>query len=925
MPSESGLDTALGTLASAATPVKVERGTTIGRYVVIARLGAGAMGTVFAAFDPELDRKVAIKLLHPRSDEDANALRREAQTLARLSHPNVVGVHDVGGFGDRLFLAMEFIDGTTLRAWCESSPRTTAEIVGALVEAGRGLAAAHSAGIVHCDFKPDNVLVRVQGARAERVCVADFGVAAHEEVDSGDSEGSAHHRRVGTPAYMAPEQVLGEPLDHRADQYAFCIVAFEALAGARPFPDGDALTRATVSRPDLRRDTPRAVPARILRVLARGLEREPARRWPDMDALLSALLAASQGRRRTAALVGGAVLLAASGFAAARWTTVDPQMCDTTGALAETWDADARERVRLAFEGSGASFASVAFEHAANALDGWSRAWIDERRDACEATRIRGEQSERQLELRMACLDRQRDRVGAMAEVLALGGRDVVEGASSVIESAPDPIACRDVTRLDRGPALPDDPAVAREVEAVERELARVQALRRAGLVDQMLPLARTTLERAQATDYAPTIASATLAVADGAYEQAQYEAAERSNREGFELALAAGADLVALEGATSQIAILRQLQRFDEGQTWAGIAYALLRRTDAGTQMEATLEANVALIDMDAGRLDEAMQHAERTLELRRELPADDPRVGGAWLNVSAAYANAGREERALEAVQHAVAVFESSLGTEHPHTLAALNNAAIMGFNRGALDEAVALMKRVAEGRERALPQGHPDTIDSVANLAMMEFSAGHVEQAIARQERAYALAMGSPTPRIVEAARIQGNRAIMALRIGDADAAEDFARESVELFSRFGDTPQRGLAWLVRGEIAIERGRFADAREYTQNGLDDVRSVGEAHVLTLWGRLQIAELDAYAGQTESARALVDRALATLETADMPARSRAELLFSAAKALDGSDRARAVELARRALSTYGALADRIEQGRIEAWLAAH
>ncbi|MCA9687455.1 MAG: serine/threonine protein kinase, partial [Myxococcales bacterium] len=237
----------------------------IGRYLVLDRLGAGGMGVVYAAYDPDLDRKLALKLLHEgdrRSERTRVRLLREAQALARVSHPNVIQVYDVGTFEDRIYIAMEFVDGLSLREWLSAENRDLRAILATFSQAGHGLAAAHQKGLVHRDFKPDNVLV----ARDGRVVVLDFGIAhaigdlenEHErsgitearlsETRSGERSSSlqgtgplALHAEltragalIGTPAYMAPEQFDSRDTDARSDQFSFCVTLWEALHGERP-------------------------------------------------------------------------------------------------------------------------------------------------------------------------------------------------------------------------------------------------------------------------------------------------------------------------------------------------------------------------------------------------------------------------------------------------------------------------------------------------------------------------------------------------------------------------------------------------------------------------------------------------------------------------------------------------------------------
>ena len=213
-------------------------GAQVGRFVVLAWLGEGSSGAVYSAYDPDLDRKIALKLLHREAGRapSGEGLKAEARALARVAHPNVVNVHEVGEVGEQVFLAMEFVDGITLRHWLRT-PRTEAEILSVFIEAGQGLSAVHAAGLVHRDFKPENVLIGRDG----RTRVTDFGLAKpprRSEGAAGADGGGVATALAGTPAYMAPEQRAGRGADARSDQFSFCVSLYEAVAGARPGEEG---------------------------------------------------------------------------------------------------------------------------------------------------------------------------------------------------------------------------------------------------------------------------------------------------------------------------------------------------------------------------------------------------------------------------------------------------------------------------------------------------------------------------------------------------------------------------------------------------------------------------------------------------------------------------------------------------------------
>jgi predicted Ser/Thr protein kinase len=315
-------DLASATPPRSRTGEALEPAEHVGRYRVIRRLGAGGMGVVYEARDPDLDRDVAVKLLHGGGDEALQRrLLREAQAMARISHRNLVTVYDVGTHRGRVFVAMELVRGQTLRQWLESEPRSWDQAVRVFVEAGRGLAAAHAAGVVHRDFKPDNVLVSDRG----RVLVVDFGLARGvgeapetpgapaRSADVLDSPITRTGAVLGTPAYMAPEQHRGQPADMRSDQFSFAVALYEAIYRQRPFPgDSHAELYASVTAGE-RRPRPREprIPAALVGVLERALQLEPDDRHGDLDALLAELDALLRPPRSVPWAAVGAVALAA--------------------------------------------------------------------------------------------------------------------------------------------------------------------------------------------------------------------------------------------------------------------------------------------------------------------------------------------------------------------------------------------------------------------------------------------------------------------------------------------------------------------------------------------------------------------------------------------------------------------------------------
>jgi len=379
----------------------------LGRFAVLRTIGSGGMGVVHLGYDEVLDRRVAIKLIRSEraaSPEARERLLREARAMARLSHANVVQIFEAGEHDGAVYLAMEYVEGQTLGRWLSAEDRTMQQRVALLCAAGRGLDAAHSAGIVHRDFKPDNVLVTADGTpKVTDFGLAGFGTLFEAEAKTEDTGLLALTQTgsiLGTPRYMSPEQFGGEPTDERSDQFSFCVALYEAVCGQPPF-GGETLEALATNVLEGRLREPPAearVPRHITKAIQRGLSREPGDRFASMSELLRELEPGSRGRATAGVVLGvGVVALAFAGLA-----TGDDETCRGASAeLASAWSPDRRRAIETSLAEVDLEFAADAWTRLEPKLERYAQGWVDEHTRACRATRIHATQTEAILERRM--------------------------------------------------------------------------------------------------------------------------------------------------------------------------------------------------------------------------------------------------------------------------------------------------------------------------------------------------------------------------------------------------------------------------------------------------------------------------------------------------------------------------------------------
>ncbi|MCH9687711.1 MAG: protein kinase [Deltaproteobacteria bacterium] len=391
-----------------------ERGEELmfGRYRIDRLIGRGGMAEVFEGYDPELDRRVAIKRVRhvpPAAEGSAwrQALLTDARSAARIQHPHIVEMHDCGLHANELFVVMELVQGPTLAEWLTQADRGWREIVEMFVQAGLGLAAAHARGVVHRDFKPSNVLIGTDG----RARVADFGIAhALGGLDSAPdptARSSGSMKLVGTARYMAPEQIQGSSIGPAVDQFAFCISLYQAVFRSGPFEGAtiDALLLDVIEgRPRVPRDR-HGAPRALVTAILHGLAARPELRHESMRALIGTLESILRRRQRWLLIGAGALLSTVAGVGGYAWPRDSgPPPCARVDG---PWSSARRQMTRDALLDTSVEPTQPIRDTLAG-LERRATAWSEARVDACLATRVLGEQSDEVMDLRIACLDRQR-------------------------------------------------------------------------------------------------------------------------------------------------------------------------------------------------------------------------------------------------------------------------------------------------------------------------------------------------------------------------------------------------------------------------------------------------------------------------------------------------------------------------------------
>ena len=806
-------------------------GETVGRYVLLHRLASGAMGVVHAAYDPELDRKIALKLLHVHGGQRLrDALVAEAQALAKLAHPNVVAVHDVGTHDGRIFIAMEYVPGRNLRKAMLGGRLPWQEALRLLVPAGHGLVAAHAAGMVHRDFKPENVLLGDDG----RICVGDFGIARPTKRWQVRTADGAMPRTstdttdmtvapTGTVAYMPPEQFVQDDVDVRSDQFAFCVVLFEAITGKLPFAATSAARRQELLDRRPPQWPPHAhAPRWLRRVVERGLAFNPDARYPSMTALLDALRRGTLDRRlgwtRAAAASSTAIV---AGLATLSWGPQESSLCtDMERHLEGVWDEPAKLRFR---ERTRAIDPGVGFVHVEAMLDDYASAWVAERTRTCEATRLTGEQSEARLDRHMACLDARLQHFVALLDLLHEADD---HRALAAVGSLPTVISCSgdgDLALL----APPNDPTVRARVEALRAVVAHVNASLDLAVVPPSLEVFDDIVDEARAIGHPLLLADALLTSARIARDVGRLDLAEGFATEALAVGARVKHDHLIARGWLSMLTTLTHApHRIDEFERVGQAAeLATVRDGDPRTRLELLTELGIGLGRQ--GRFEEARLRFEEALDLvPKARPGSPLALARAANNLGATLERLGDYDAAAIEHARAIAWFEELLGTDHPELASPLTN---LGAVHAALfdhEVAVELHERAIDIVEAARGMEHPSLVPPLVNAGFALIELHRHEEAHRQLMRALNIAeasLGASHP--VVAYALVGLGRILVELDRHAEALSHLERAHEVLPSDTSDHNLRGeLRFSLARAVAATGGDLERAHELCRSASVD-----------------------------------------------------------------------------------------------------
>jgi tetratricopeptide (TPR) repeat protein len=736
---------------------------------------------------------------------------------------------------------------------------------------------------------------------------------------------------------MSPEQILGQPTDARSDQYSFCVSLWEGLYGSRPFagetPAALAMQAAQGKFVGPPADT--RVPARLRRILTRGLAAEREQRHPSIDALLTELARDPRHLRRRVLLTLGAAALVAVGVGVVSEIRAR-QRAVCSGAerkLAGIWDGPRKDAIRAAFLASGKPFAQDAWKGTERAFDAYARGFVETRTEACQATRIRGEQSEALLDVRMRCLDQRLKEMSALATLFSSADGEVVAKAVHAANAITPLEVCADVDGLTVFKRPRPDPQIRPRVDAVRAQLAEAKALRDAGKHRDGLKVAAEADREARALGYGPLEAEARYLLGSLQVQTASYRDAEQTLFDALSVAEASWQDRLRALVLRSLVEVVGvKQQRHSDAHRWARYAAASIQRLGGDPFLEALLWTNVAAALMSEGRYEEALSRARSALAIyERALGRDHPRVATELNNIGIVLGELGRYEEAERLHRRALALRVRIFGASHPDVGQSNNNLANVLMETGRLEEARQGYERALSIYEGSLGAEHPRVASALNNVGLAEVGLGELPKARLRYERALAIftrVHGREHPNVgmarLNIGEVLGKLGQPAEALRHLQAASEILEKT-----RGPDHPDLAESLQAHGLLLLSQRDHAAARALFERSLAiRQKALGGNHPKLVDSLTGLAEASLELGAVARAVELLERALtigqATKDAAPALARTR----FALARALlsTAGGRARAVELARRARAEYASAGKHAEDlAKVDAWLARH
>jgi len=917
-------------------------GSWIGRYELRALLGTGGMGAVYEAYDAELDRAVALKVLKPELSEAlgrADRLVHESRLMARIAHPSVITVHDVGRDGDAVFLAMELIRGSTLAAWLRSHELDWRATVALFERAGHGLAAAHGAGIVHRDFKPENVLVACD---ADKVVVTDFGIA-RGAMPAGSFDGTrpapsmtraltvtlrddtrrtTNGALLGTPAYMAPEQITKQAVDHRADIFAFSVALWEALFRQRPFAGTTLLAIFEAMKHGPRRPPAGAarVPRRLVRALEKGLSLEPCDRWDGMPELLAELARIRSGRRLPLA-AGGAGIVAFGIAAAVFATRGEPAVDGCARALALASDAynpahEAEVRKLLAHDPKVQGEVLATLARTAESWRATHSATCHADRDIIQDPKI------------TACLDARRIELAGSVDDLIAGGSGGAAYAAGISQLPGDPLACGAPAPGLLFARVPADRELRRQVTALRSRLADAYRARDRGDVTRALDEAMA-IAVAAATLWPPVHAEAQLALGLIQHDAGDSKRSLATLRDAAAAAERAHHDEVA---AYSWIWLALNTVS-DDGDPQHGLEYAA--SAEAAAERAGRPPAVLVRLDYAKGiALTAANRSSEGEIALRNAVAlakaTRSDYLAVAIQGLGFLYEDQGRYKDAVAAYREAIAHLPRSASGEVIAQPVFFERLAINLAELGQLEEAETVARRAVEIADRTLPRTHDDWPAAHMHLAEVLQSAGHHEAALAEATLAVTAVANIRGTRDERYGEVIAGQAGILNELGRSAEAEGLYTRGCDIIA-FALGDDHGMVASCETEHSgalIKLGRAGDALAKLDRALPRlIHAFGESHPQVGYALLMRGTAQAALGHHRDAVADLERAVEILTARPLDPRYLAVARWRLGKELSASDPARARAEITQALAifeTAGAAASK-ERDEAAAWLKSH